>query len=140
MAKKPCRVCHQVLPATAFQEKHNGTRTLTCVPYLAEQRPYQQGVSTGLSANPSRAKSQAQTRVPRTAQTRELSVSAAVLRQQYKAAGGTETRLLPAEPREGTRTETALLRHEPSPGDRAEAALLLGEQRHSARAQAALLS
>jgi hypothetical protein len=41
MAKKPCRVCRQVLSAMAFKEKHDGTRTLTCVPCLTEQRLYQ---------------------------------------------------------------------------------------------------
>ena len=42
MAKPRCRVCRQVLPAVAFKEKHDGTRTLTCVQCLAEQRLYQQ--------------------------------------------------------------------------------------------------
>jgi hypothetical protein len=42
MDKKPCRACRQVLPATAFTAKHDGTRTLTCVQCLAKQRLYQQ--------------------------------------------------------------------------------------------------
>jgi hypothetical protein len=42
MAEQQCRVCRQVLPAAAFKEKHNGTRTLTCRACLAKHRPYQQ--------------------------------------------------------------------------------------------------
>lgn len=41
MAKQRCRVCRQGPPAVAFQEKHDGTRTLTCAKCLAEQRRYQ---------------------------------------------------------------------------------------------------
>jgi hypothetical protein len=40
MAKQPCRICRQALPAVAFKEKRDGTRTLTCMQYLAEQRFY----------------------------------------------------------------------------------------------------
>lgn len=42
MTKKPCRLCRQMLPTTAFREKPDGTRTLTCVKCLAERRLYQQ--------------------------------------------------------------------------------------------------
>ena len=42
MAKKQCRLCRQVLPATAFQGKQDGTRTLTCRKCLAKQRRYQE--------------------------------------------------------------------------------------------------
>ena len=48
MAKKtPCRVCRQVLPATAFKKKQNGTRTLACVKCLAVQRLSQQAYQSG---------------------------------------------------------------------------------------------
>jgi len=47
MAKKPCRLCRQALPATAFKEKQDGTRTLACVKCLAARRPYEQAYQRG---------------------------------------------------------------------------------------------
>jgi hypothetical protein len=42
MAKKRCRGCRQELPATAFKEKYDGTRTITYLKYLAHRRRTQQ--------------------------------------------------------------------------------------------------